>query len=124
MEVSILAAKILALTYISAGIAVLSDKITFVKIVEDYEKSKGLTFISGLMALIIGMLLVHYHNIWVRNWTLLITIIGWISLFKGIMLIVFPQSISYFKNWYKNNQVWGILMVAIGVIFGYFGFII
>ena len=123
MELSFLVAKIIAILYISAGIAALSGKITFSKIVEDFEKSQGLTFISGFITLIIGMLLVTYHNIWVKNWTVLITIIGWVSLLKGVMLIAFPQSISSFKRWYKNTRIWGIFMIIVGLLFGYFGFL-
>jgi predicted MFS family arabinose efflux permease len=124
MELSFLVAKMLAIVYISAGIAAVSGKITFSRIVEDFEKSQGLTFISGFMTLVMGMLLVHYHNIWVKDWTVLITIVAWMSLLKGIMLIVFPQSISSFKGLYKNTRMWGIFMIAIGLLFAYFGFII
>jgi hypothetical protein len=124
MELSVLVAKILALTYISAGIAVLSGKITFSKIAEDFERSQGLTFVSGFITLIIGMLLVHYHNIWLKDWTVLITIIGWVTLLKGFMLIAFPQSITSFKGMYKYSRVWGIFMIAIGLLFGYFGFVV
>ena len=123
MELSVLVAKIIALTYISAGIAALSGKLTFSKMIEDFERSPGLIYLAGLMALIVGMLLVQYHNMWVKNWTLLITLIGWASLLKGIMLIAFPQSISFFKNWYKNSRMWGIFMIVFGLLFGYFGWL-
>ncbi len=121
MGLSILVARILALTYISTGIAVLSGKINFGKVVESFEKSSGLTFISGFVTLIFGMVLVTYHNIWARSWITLITIIGWMSLLKGIMLIVYPQYISYFKGMYKNSRVLGIIMLILGLLFGYFG---
>lgn len=120
MVLSVLVARILALTYISAGIAALSGKITFGKIVEGFEKSSALTFISGFITLVFGMVLVTYHNIWARSWIVLITIIGWMSLLKGIMLIIFPQYILYFKGMYKNNRVCGIIMLALGLLFGYF----
>jgi uncharacterized membrane protein len=123
MELSILVARILALIYLSAGIAVFCGRITFTKIIEDFKNSQGLTYISGFMTLVLGMILVTYHNIWVKNWTVLITIVAWISLFKGIMLIIFPQSISSFKNIYKNNRLWGIIMVVLGILFSYFGFL-
>lgn len=122
MDLSILTAKILALTYLAAGIAALTGKLTFSKIVEDFERSAGLTFVTGFITLILGMLLVNYHNIWVKNWTLLITLIGWTALIKGLWLIAFPRSISRFKNYYKNTRAWGILMLAIGSLFAYFGF--
>jgi uncharacterized membrane protein len=118
-----LVARILALIYLSAGIAVFCGRITFAKIIEDFKNSQGLTYISGFMTLVLGVILVTYHNIWVKNWTVLITIVAWISLFKGIMLIIFPQSISSFKNIYKNNRLWGIVMVALGILFSYFGFL-
>jgi hypothetical protein len=124
MELSLLVARILALTYISAGIAALSGKITFGKIVEDFERSQGLTFVTGFITLIFGMVLVTYHNLWVKDWTVLITLIGWISVLKGVMLTAFPQVILYFKGLYKNTRAWGIFMIVFGLLFGYLGFIV
>jgi len=123
MELSIVVAKILALVYISSGIAALSGKISFNKMVEEYERSQGLTFLSGFVTIVIGVFLVEYHNIWVRNWTVLITVIGWLSLFKGVMLIAFPQSILMFSRWRRNTFRLGIFMIIFGLVFGYFGFI-
>ncbi|MBN2306591.1 hypothetical protein JXD20_01265 [Candidatus Peregrinibacteria bacterium] len=122
MGLSILVAKILALLYLSAGVAALGGKITFAKIVDDFEKSPALTFMTGLFSITVGMLMVEYHNIWVKDWPVLITIIGWAALIKGVMFIAWPQKISFFKPWYKKTQVWGILMIAIGLLFGYLGF--
>ena len=123
MALSILVAKILALIYLAAGVAALSGKMSFVKIVDDFEKSTALTFMTGFMAIVIGMLLVEYHNLWAWEWPVLITIVGWASIIKGLMFIAFPNMISFFKPWYKKNQTWGTLMVVVGLIFGYFGFI-
>jgi predicted MFS family arabinose efflux permease len=123
MGLSVFVAKVIALMYIAAGIAALSGKISYGKIVEDFERSPGLTFVTGFITLIIGMLLVTYHNMWAKDWTVLITVIGWISLFKGVMFIAFPQAISVFKGWYKNTRAWGIVMIAFGILFAYFGFI-
>jgi len=124
MGPSILVAKILALTYISAGIAALSGKISFSKMIEEYENSPALLFVTGFIAISLGMLLVEYHNIWRANWTVLVTLVGWGMLLKGVALIAFPQTLSYFKSWCKNARAWGIFMIALGLLFGYFGFII
>lgn len=123
MEISMIAAKVLSLTYLAAGIAALSGKLVFSKLVEDFEKSPGLTFVTGFVTLMIGVLLVEYHNTWVKNWPVLITLIGWTALLKGMMLIAFPQSISLFRNWYKHTRPWGILMIGMGLLLGCFGFI-
>jgi len=124
MGLSILAAKILALTYISAGIGALTGKVTYAKYVEEFERSPALTYVTGFIALVFGAVLVHYHNFWTKDWTVLVTLVGWLSLVKGVLLIAFPQSISSFKGCYKNTRAWGVFMIAFGVLFGYFGFVI
>lgn len=123
MNLSVFVAKILALTYIAFGIAAVSGKVTFEKMLEDFERSPALAYVTGFFTLVLGMLLVQYHNVWTCNWTVLITLIGWISLIKGIMLIAFPQYMSLCKGWYKNTRGWGIFMIAFGALFAYFGFI-
>ena len=123
MELSILVARILALVYIAAGISALKGKPTFRQMVEDFEKSPALTYVTGFMTLVLGALLAAYHNIWVKNWTVMITVIGWMALVKGVMLIAFPGYLSFFKNWYSNTRIFGIFMIVFGLLFGYFGFV-
>jgi len=123
MELSIFVAKIIALLYLAAGVAALRGVVSFAKIVDDFDKSPALTFITGLVTLILGMLVIQYHNIWVKDWTVLITIFGWAGAIKGVMFIAFPGGLKLFKGMYKNTKAWGVLLVLIGVLFGYFGFI-
>lgn len=123
MNVAIFVAKVLSLLYLSAGLAALSGKVTFAKIVDDFDKSPALTFMTGLITLTMGMLILEFHNVWVKDWTVLVTIVGWAAVLKGIMFIAFPNALSFFKPWYKNSQNWAILLLAIGALFGYFGFI-
>jgi predicted MFS family arabinose efflux permease len=123
MELSLLIAKIIALIYISSGIAVLIGQINFNNIAADFKKSTALTFVCGSFGIIIGMVLVNYHNNWVKNWTILITIISWAFLIGSLLVVIFPKSLSYFSKYYKHSPVWGILMIYFGLLFGYFGFV-
>ncbi len=123
MELSILLAKIIAVIYISSGIAVLIGQINFNKIAADFNKSTALTFVAGSFGTIIGIILINYHNNWVKNWTVLITIISWLFLVGGIIVVIFPKSLSYFSKYYKHSLAWGIFMICFGLLFGYFGFV-
>ena len=65
------------------------------QIFDDLNDEKFL-IISSFMAIIVGLLNILFHNIWELNWTLIITFIGWISLFIGLSLFIFPsQTISW-----------------------------
>lgn len=122
MILSILVAKTMALVYLSVGVGVLTGSLNFKKLAEDFSKSAGLAYVSGFITLIIGVALVQYHNLWVKNWTVLVTFIGWACLVKGIMLIAYPKYISKFKAVYKNTNAIGFLMLVLGLTLGYFGF--
>ncbi|MEI6710821.1 MAG: hypothetical protein WCK88_00710 [bacterium] len=71
------------------------------------------------MAIIIGALMIYVHNIWVADWTVLVTIIGWTALIKGIWLTVLPQSASKFRSWLqpKNHSMVTTIVLVLGLIF-------
>lgn len=124
MELSILVAKILALFYIAYGIGIFSGKINISKMIKSLEDSQGLSLVLGLLLLIPGALLVNAHNIWVKDWTVLITIIAWAALIKGFLFIAAPQALLSLKGIYKNiKPSWGLGVIALGLLFGYFGFV-
>ena len=54
-------------------------------------KDEKFLIISSFMAILVGLLNILFHNIWEPNWKFIITIIGWISIFLGLFLFVFPK---------------------------------
>ena len=42
-------------------------------------------YLSGLLWFVAGLAIVRVHNIWVRNWTLLVTLTGWFALVLGLL---------------------------------------
>ncbi len=87
METSVFIAKILGLCYLVLGAALLLNKGLIEKVMEDFCKNAALLFIMGVFTLVLGIVMILVHNIWVANWTVIITIIGWIAFIKGIWFI-------------------------------------
>jgi uncharacterized membrane protein HdeD (DUF308 family) len=42
-------------------------------------------YLSGVLMFIAGLAVVRVHNTWARNWTLLVTLTGWIFLVLGLI---------------------------------------
>lgn len=128
METSILLAKIFGLVFLVVGISLIANRDYYFKIIRNMPINLLFFFFSGIGALVIGLLLVTYHNIWVQSWVVIITIFGWLALIKGIIRILAPQvALSVVKSLFRNQNVvtvLGILMLILGVILGYFGFIV
>jgi len=122
---SILIAKIMGPYMVIVGIGLLCNLKFYQRMMEDFLKNAALIYLGGVYALIIGLLIVLFHNVWVAGWQVLITIFGWIGLIKGIWLIVFPNSVGKLTQAYQQKQallrvnlvivlVVGLLLIAKG----------
>lgn len=124
MELSILVARIAAVTYLTTGLAILIGSLDLQKTYEELNKSQMFPAMMGAFTLLLGMLIVNYHNVWVKDWTVLVTIIGWLLLIEGVCYIVFPkQLVAFFNRLPRSQSGWGILTLSMGLLFGYFGFV-
>ncbi len=47
--------------------------------------------LTAFIAIIVGLVNILFHNVWELNWKILITLIGWVSLFIGLALFIFPN---------------------------------
>ena len=78
------------------------------------------------MTAVIGLLIVIYHNRWTKSWAVLITILGWLALIKGILLIAFPQfvhSLSERMLTDFGSRIFPYVALCLGLLFAYFGFV-
>ena len=124
MTTSIFLARILAVTFLSAGLGSLLNKNYLHKVLEDFLKSPGLSYLGGLIALWLGFMMVNYHNVWVSNWTVVITILGWLTLLKGMVLLIFPKWAIGVAGKYKaeNTGIFTVMSLVLGLVLAYFAF--
>jgi len=126
METSVLIAKIISVIYLSFGVGLIFNTSFYKKGIEKLLDSAGFTILAGMIAVIIGIVIIEFHNIWGKNWTIVITIIGWIALIKGILLLAFPKSMVFFQPMFQSENLYKFLaplVILFGLIFAYFGFI-
>ena len=127
MSTPILLARIGALVYISVAVGVFVGPAYFRKIVEDFLKSPGASYLGSIMALIIGCLMVAAYNVWTFEWTVLITILGWGGIIKGLLGLMFPETfIDMSKRFLKIKSFasLGVMSLILGLVLGYYGFIV
>lgn len=124
-SISITVARILGLLYLSVTVGCIFRKDYFRDILKVFSENALLAYFSGFMALVLGGLLVHLHNEWTADWTVLITIVGWIALLKGIVLLAYPNIIRLFLPLLVLKHGFSFipwLCAALGLLFCYFGF--
>jgi len=76
---------------------------------------KKFTISTGYITLLMGLVTVILHNIWVADWRIAITLLGWSTLIKGIMKIGFPEIIHQQAQRFKKKQLFSAaFMILLG----------
>lgn len=126
METSLLIARVLSLCYIAFGLGLIISPKFYKRELPKLVDKPALLIYGGLLATALGYLIIHYHNIWDGSWRVVITVIGWIALVKGVLLLVLPDLYQGFKtNLLHENHVLKVFIpitLIAGLFFGYFGF--
>jgi len=128
MDISIFLAKVFGLYFIIMGLAVLKNRGGLNEMISELVNNSSRRLMDGFLILIIGILLVVSHNIWAGGWKILITILGWLTLLKGILRLFlsneqFAKVVNKFSN--PSFYMWsGVISVVLGIYLAYIGFFI
>lgn len=125
MSTSIFLAQLLGLYLAIVGISILL-KAKELHATHDLLKNKPLAHALGMLVLLIGLMLVLAHNIWVKSWPVIITIIGWAVLLKAIAFLLLPHGMfkSMAKSCGKKScyVLGGVIYLILGLILAGKGF--
>ena len=127
METSILYAKFMGPAMLVSGIAMLSNRKNMRAVAEDFLNSPGLIFLAGILALLLGLAIVIFHNVWVAGWPVIITIYGWMALAAGIVRMGFPAIVQKLGR-AMMERAWMITIgaafsIVLGAFLTYMGFL-
>lgn len=120
MDSSPLLARLIGPYIIVIGISLIFNQKIFRKIMEDFPKNPSLVFITGLLTFVAGLATLLFHNMWVADWRVLITIFGWIAFIKGIMLVVLPGTLLKTTKIYSDNFKLVLIPWSIMILIGIF----
>ncbi len=95
MTTSKLIAGLIGPTYVAGAAAVLLNLGTWPALVEQAFRDPALVFVSGFPLFVAGLAIVRAHNRWEGNWTVLVTIVGWLNLLGGLSRILFPTRLAH-----------------------------
>jgi hypothetical protein len=91
MNNSKLFARLMGPLFIAIGLSQIINAEVLRTLVDQFLQSYALIFIAGIMAMLAGLAIVNFHNLWVSDWRVVITIFGWLALIGGFIRIALPQ---------------------------------
>ena len=85
---------------------------------------KAFVISTGYITLIMGLVTAILHNVWVADWRVVITLLGWSTVIKGIQKIGFPEHIHKQAQMFKKKQ-WlsAVFLIILGAWLMWMSFI-
>ena len=127
MQTSILLAQIIGPMLLVVGIGLLINLEHYRSLVAEFAASPFQLYLSGLMALLLGLLVVAFHNVWEWGWPVIITLLGWGSILKGIVRIAAPGFVKRMAGRYARGTTAitasAIVAALLGAVLTYFAFV-
>ena len=124
MMVSVFLAKLIGvyLLIFAAAWIIRKDQIDLA--FKEFAASKALIVFSGLVNILIGLAIAIGHPVWKLNWMGLITALGYIILFSGIIRLAFPEKVRINISKIIDTGHWPFIaiLIILGGILTYSGF--
>ena len=117
---SIFLAQLMGVYLLVEGIFLLTRQAFVRSVISDLMKSPGLRLLSGLMALIIGLVLVLNHNIWAWSYEGIITILSWLIVLKSVIYLLFSEKIVLRCMQMFNKTGWYVFTGLVAIVIGGF----
>lgn len=120
--------QLVGLAYLAAGLGILVNPTFYKRMIDQMLDSPAIIYVSGFMTLAVGYLLIAFYSTWGVNLRLILTIIGWIALFKGLTAMIRPQLlIKVSRGFIRSGKTVtgaGIFTTALGIAMMYLGFFV
>jgi len=119
-------ARIFGLYMLAAGIGLVINRDAFVNIIAELRQHAFVLLMAGGMTFAVGAIILSIHEDW-SNWlAIVVTLIGWLTLIKGLILLAVPKlSLSVGDKFAQSPSmvmVWGIVVAALGAALFFAGF--
>ena len=114
---------LIGLYELAAGIAGLTGRINWRTLLDEFDRSPALTFMTGFMVYVLGGVVVLIHCIWTDPLAIIVSAIGCIASVEGLLIVTVPGPLFAFSRRLVANQrlismlaaAFGLLLIGLGL---------
>lgn len=124
---TILIAKFVGPVILAVGVGIFLSRNYYIKVYRNLENETLAVLMGGISILVAGIAIVLNHNMWDSFAAGLISFLGWMSVLKGVLLIMMPKTVDMFGDMVANSKffsVTAVLATVCGVYVTYIAYFI
>lgn len=96
----------------------------FSKVVASMKATPGAFYLGGVLNLLIGIVIISTFNEWEWDAHLLVTLVGWVMLFRGVMILFVPHLlVKWTMSDTTTMKAMGVLPFVWGLALCWFAFL-
>ena len=120
-------AQAIGVLFIVVGLSLVTERKMVMGVFKELFKNRVLTYIWGLITLVISIVMILKHNIWSGGTELAITILGWYLFLEALVYVFLSQKkLSVFLKWLNKKSIYyflAIIFILVGAYFFSYGFL-
>jgi len=120
MSASKYIARLIGPLFLVMGLGMMAEPDTVRALSAEFLSNLSLIYLAGMLALVAGLAIVNAHNLWVADWRVIITILGWLAVIGGVIRLLFPAQVQSLGTGIISNPhamiVGGVIVLVIGAI--------
>ena len=115
---------VMGLYELVAGLAGLTGQINWRTLLDEFDRSPALTFMTGFMVYVLGAVVMLVHCIWVDPLAIIVSSIGLVAAVEGLLIMIVPGPLLAFSRQLVGNQKlisllaagFGLLLIGLSLI--------
>lgn len=131
MTVELLIERVIAVGLLVIGLSHFFRAQLWADLFEEWRRNRFLPFYLGWLYLTIGTVIALGHNVWVWDFIVIVTLLGWAWTLKGILYLLWPNLLTRLaergmapdQHPEHKFAFAGVLMVVIGALLVWRGFV-
>lgn len=119
MDLALYLAKVWGLSSVLLCIGLLINKKQLIAIIKHFDGDALSGFLAGVVTLAIGVAQIVGYESWTFDWKGLITLFGWMALFKGVAILFIPGYLEKFAKVFAKEGWYSITFVLFLILSAY-----
>ena len=126
MDLTLFLSQLIGIVLLVMGVSGLLYPERMKAAMQEFKRSTLFPMFDGAIALVVGVLIVLYHNVWTDIQTSIISAIGWLAVAEGLAMYLLPEDSmkGLMKQFTTKSfmRVLTIVAVLAGAYLVYLGF--
>lgn len=119
MDLTLFLAQLWGPLIFAVALGIFVSRSYYTKIYQDLEKDALAVLLFGMVAMTSGIIHVSFHNVWGTFPQIMVSLLGWGLLLKGVLFIVVPKLIDQAGDGWVNLKLIPYAGIAMFLLGGY-----